>query len=488
MSSFLKDLKIYGLADFIAKIIALVVSPILTRMLSLEQFGAIALLNAVWQPVSLVRFGGMDSAYPFFQAEETDESLRDINIVTSTLVAMVFILGLVLLFVVAELFTGSISRYVGVSSSEFYWFSISLIPSGIIAWLIYILRFLRQAEAYVKVNIMGPILSSLLVLPALYFCLPSDRVIYYFVVASVVNFLAIIWATREFLRIEINPLDHAHFSKPVARKMLGYGLALVPAAVIYSLMTVVNRLQVGWYLGVDDTAVLQLAIMLSAVGSMMSGWFGLAFDPHLMQWISKLQKEEYTAKLQSFLNYLGPTFLLVSALSSIWSCFVISLLYPAKYFMAGTLVPLLLLAIAFSTISRIAIVTVIIARKPTSFIPARMLGLCICTMSGAYFIPRYGLQASAYGIFLGELAILGYWIYLGRFFYENLNLDWLKTVLLSVVTVYFCLVPVIEDQGVFMNNILRHIVTTICIGIFYMIFMGRLRIYTKIFNFIGNRR
>lgn len=441
MSSFVRDLKIYGFADFISKVISLAVSPLLTRILSLEQFGAISLLNAIWQPISVSRYGGMDSAYPFFQADDKDGSRRKEIISTASIFSVFFVFLTAILFATFEFTFHSVSKYSGANPGEVFWFILSLLPSGIVYWLIYTLRFLKEPSSYVRVNFIGPILSSVASIPILYlFVVPEDRLVFYFAISFFINLLSFVWAIIEFKRLGVSPFSYSNFSFMLSKKMLRYGISLIPATILYSLMTVVNRLQVGWYLGPDEVAILQLAIMLSAIGTMLGNWFGLAFDPHLLDWITHLESKEYTERLQEILSIISLLFVAIVFFSSIWSHPVIEFLYPGTYLECARLLPILLMGVVFSTLSRIGIATVLISKKPLFFLPTRALALILSSLLGYILIPRVGLIGAAFSSIAGEIFILLNWIYLGCFYFKNLNLKWgpaLNVSLLGLLVAFF---------------------------------------------------
>ena len=68
--NFKKSLFVYGLIDVFAKLIGLITSPITTRLLTLTQYGAGPLLAAIWSPISLFLYFGMDWAMPYFLAKK----------------------------------------------------------------------------------------------------------------------------------------------------------------------------------------------------------------------------------------------------------------------------------------------------------------------------------------------------------------------------------------------------------------------------------
>ena len=82
-----KNIIIYAGADLAGKSIGLLTSPLLTRLLTPEQFGPTALVLATWGTVTWLQYGGMDNALPFFLAQSDQETHKKQVLVTSTFLA-----------------------------------------------------------------------------------------------------------------------------------------------------------------------------------------------------------------------------------------------------------------------------------------------------------------------------------------------------------------------------------------------------------------
>ncbi|MBW3543819.1 MAG: hypothetical protein KY476_26520, partial [Planctomycetes bacterium] len=63
-----RNMLTYASADLAAMAVSLLVSPIMTRLLTPQQYGVVPLLNAVWAFLSVMRYGSMDFALPLFLA------------------------------------------------------------------------------------------------------------------------------------------------------------------------------------------------------------------------------------------------------------------------------------------------------------------------------------------------------------------------------------------------------------------------------------
>jgi len=62
-----RQFSLFAVADILGLGIGVLVSPITTRLLTPSQYGAVPILAAIWAVFSLMQYGGMDSAFPFFQ-------------------------------------------------------------------------------------------------------------------------------------------------------------------------------------------------------------------------------------------------------------------------------------------------------------------------------------------------------------------------------------------------------------------------------------
>jgi O-antigen/teichoic acid export membrane protein len=269
-----RNMIIYASADLLGRSIGLIASPISTRLLTPEQYGAAPLLGAVWATIALFQYGGMDSAYPFFRSQAEDNQ-REI-VVTSTVVATLSF-GLVwLCFAGCGLIQPWLQTYAKVSQLELIFFLLGLVPGSLIGWYLYLLRFMHQAMPFVRINLLGRVLGVLIALPIVYFTPSQWRLLVIFAVGATLQLVGLAWAFWEFRQLKIQLYRPVDFSKKLGLKMFRYGIVLVPGAVVYSISFVADRLLVGWLAGPDEVAILTLAISLAAIALLLKQFSGVA--------------------------------------------------------------------------------------------------------------------------------------------------------------------------------------------------------------------
>ncbi len=471
--NFKKSLFSYGVADIFSRAIGLITSPITTRMLSMAQYGAVPLLWAVWTPFSIMQFGGMDYAFPFFKANKENETNIISVITTSTIVAYSAICILWGIFFIVAFSNRWLMNYAGVCKLELFFFSLGLLPAGFIYWLCYLLRFLNRADSYVKITLFGRIAPVVLVIPFLPTISQENRLILSLGVGWVISIMALYFALWEIRKIGIWPFDKQNFSISLSKKMLHYGLFLVPAGALYSLISIVNRLLIGYFLGASSVAILSIGMAIGSIGLMISNWFGLAFDPHLVHWIATGKPSVYMHRLQYLSIVLSIIFSMLAALSCIWSLPIIQFLYPHSYEKSASLVPLLMVVATLSTLSRIAIATVMIEQTPKYHIILYFISLFINCLVSIILIPRLGVIGGIIGTVAAEFSILAGWIFIGVIYLGNLKLSWkCPLVSLTASLIFIYLYKPTSIKSFYDFTLLFMITLAVCLFFLVLIIVG----------------
>jgi O-antigen/teichoic acid export membrane protein len=217
----------------------------------MQQYGAGALLSGVWSPFALAQYGGMDSAYPFYLARKKNSKEAQQLIATATFVAYVSVLLVWVGFFIAALSGGWLMSYANVSQPELAFFILGLLPAALIYWLCYLLRYLSRADSYVKITLFGRIAPIVVVLPLLPYVAPEDRLLWSWGLGWIVSFVALIYALFEIHRAGHWPFRRSLFSVRIARDMLKYGVYLIPAGRTYAMISITDRLLVGYLIGTD---------------------------------------------------------------------------------------------------------------------------------------------------------------------------------------------------------------------------------------------
>ena len=422
--NFRKSFLTYGLADLLSRTIGLISSPITTRLFTMTQYGSVPLLSAIWAPFSLAQYGGMDWAYPFYLSRKQSEEQGRQYIATASFLAYVSVVLVWGGFLVAAFTGGWLTTYASVTPGELAFFVLGLLPAALIYWLCYLLRFLHCADSYVRVTLLGRIVPVVVVLPLLPLVEQQHRLILSFGLGWLISLVALIYALYEMCRVGHWPFRWNLFNQLLAREMLKYGLFLVPASVAYALISISDRLLVGYFLVSEGVAWLAVAGAIGSAGNLFAGWFGLAFDPHLSNWVASGEQKVYLPKLQILVNSLSCFFSVLTGLAAVWATPVIAVLYPDAYLPSAALVPVILMTSAVAVLSRIGVTTALIAQTPKFHSVLYPASLVANVAIGLIFIPRMGVMGAVLGTLAVEVLILCGWIYFGRIYTKNLPLQW----------------------------------------------------------------
>lgn len=470
MSKLGKDILTYGVIDLVARTIGLITSPITTRLLTLGQYGAGPMLSALWAPLALLQFGGMDSAYPFFKAKTDDPKDAERMLVTATYVSNFFMFLLWGIFSLFALHGVWLSKYAEVSELELLLFVLSILPSGLMGWMLYVLRYKQEAKLFAKITITSRILPALFIIPLMMSVVQPNRLLVSWGATLVIQILAVFYSLYAIKKAGISLYSKSDFSFPLSKKMLKYGLFLAPAFMIYSMTNVVDRILVGWYMGPEFVGLLQLAMAVGGVAMMLSSWFGMAFDPHLIDWIGKKKIKEYVPQLQNLIHLLAPTFFGMACGAAVWSEWLFYYVYPMDYLSSAKVVPLLIFAGAFAVMSRIGIATILIADQPRKQLYVYAIAFFINLAVGIVLIPSLGIQGAIWGTICAEIFILSSWIFLGLKIYKNLQISWKMAYLMAFAACIFILFYDSGDVGA-SSGFMRAIIATIIIATLYFSYL-----------------
>lgn len=435
----LKNLLVYSVADILGKSILLILSPILTRILTPSQYGAIPLLTSIWAILSIIQYGGFDTAFYMFRAQTTDEREREKIRITSSTMGVLFLTSFLLLLSGIALSTNWITQYAGVTQLELIFFLLGLLPSAIAYLAIFIFRYLHLSMPYVRINLISKVFSVVVSVPFMIMTPQQDRLLVMFVVIFVTQMLTLIWVYREFYNLKIPLFERTLFSRSLARKMFIFGIAFFPSSLIYSCSVYVDRIIVGYFSDPAKVAVIGLSVSLASGVLMLKSWFSLVWDPLLIEWLATKRADYYLPKLQRVIPFVSATFFCLAILAKLWATFFIDFIYPAHFHEVAEIIPILILAGGVSVLTLIAIATVVIDNTSRFRIQVNLLALTLNIIVAIWLIPRVGIKGAALGTLTGELVVLISWIFVGKFYLKNLNLDWLTSGSVAVAVLIFVL-------------------------------------------------
>ena len=421
-----RDILTYAAADMTGMAIGLLVTPVSTRLLTPEQFGIAGLLTVVWGFISIARYGAMDFALPMFLAKPSNdaEAHRRSVLWSATNVATLSAIVLCAAFATVCASRPSALRLAEATPRELMIFAAGVLPAALVAWYSLVFRYLHRAPAYAGMNLFVRIGAVAFSIPVMFYVAQERRLEVFLAGAAIAGFFAAAWGLWKLQRLIGWPHLRERFSRAIVRDMFRCGIVLIPGAAVYAFSAILDRLMVEYYSGPAEVAVLSLTLSLGAPVVALRTWFALVWDPYLIRLVSTADRRDYHLRMQQAITTLLLTFMPLAVLAAVWGRPVVEFLYPESYYRAAELLPLLVLQTGISALSLIAVATILISRTPR-FHPwvygcglLTNFGLCLL------FVPRWGAYGAVLSTLCSEVVILAGWVFVGRLWQRNLQLNW----------------------------------------------------------------
>jgi O-antigen/teichoic acid export membrane protein len=263
---------IYGLGQVSGRAVNLLLVPVLTRVLTPQAYGVSDLVLAYSQTALLVLVFGMDGALArlFYDQPDREARIRMVSssllfrLVTGTAVALT--LGLVVVPLAAPLLAGEAYRkYLVIGALTLPFTLLTLFANDV-------LRVTFQPWKFIALNLAQTVTVGGL---TLYLVVVRDLgvvgVLYGKLGGDALTALLGLVLCRHSIR--------PRFDRTALRRMLAYGLPLVPVAFAYGLITGVDRFFLQRTRALEEVAVYAVAMKFFALATMGVSAFQLAFGP-----------------------------------------------------------------------------------------------------------------------------------------------------------------------------------------------------------------
>ena len=312
---------VYGLGQVGGRVVQLLLVPVLTRALSRGAFGVGELVMAYLQTAALVLVFGMDGALARFFYQEPDRTARVRMVSTSFLFRAAItvaaaVLGALLARPLAEELIGSEAyrKYLRIGAATLPWTLVVMFANDV-------LRVTFQPWKFIALNVAQTALVG-----GISLWLVLER---HLGVAGVLyGRLAGDGASALFGLLLIRHALRPRFDRVVLRRMLAYGLPLVPVAFAYGAIGSVDRYVLQRTRSLEEVAVYAVAIKFFAVVGMAVAAFQLAYGPFAYARADSPEAPRLFARVLSAFVALGSLAALAVAL---FAPETLALLVPASY-------------------------------------------------------------------------------------------------------------------------------------------------------------
>jgi O-antigen/teichoic acid export membrane protein len=449
------DVAVYSTGNLLIKGLSLISAPIFTRIFIPAQYGAWSYINVMVAFMTGILLLGGDNAYTryFFQCESEEEK----QTLTATWLTFLAIWSIVVIAAILPFSSNLASWMLGEDGYRAAWV-IGLVSSPLAMMNLSLAQALRnrfRAKEFMLFNLGTAILTiSLAVLFVLVFDLGVAGALLGAALASLVMIPLRLWVIRDLLS--------RSFSLQFLKKIIIFGLPLVPMNIAFWLFSNADRLMLARLASLDEVGIYSIAGSMAAVIMLLQNAIGQSWLPHGI----KTYEEDQILAAQVFRKIMiiflaGSGFIITGFVALAQE--VLFILVPSAYYTAFTVIPFLAAGFIFFTSAHVSVVAIMVKNK-TVYIMIACWAIAILNIGLNYLlIPRFGIAGAGAATGISYMLFAGSYAFISRQLWPVAYPGKLIALLLIVPLVAVALIALIASYGpgVMINLSLKLLVLTI---------------------------
>ncbi len=383
----------YLTGNISTQLLGFITFPILTRILSIEQYGILSLISTTMLfSVAIAKAGLSDGIIRFYK--EFSESQERLTLFSST----IFIRGLLfsaLTVLIYIIIFSSMSKYLFISDRYIVYFmimAVSLFLEPLKTIVLNVLRATGRTLFFNLINLLGRIISIALSLLMLIYIFHEFYGYFIGIVFSeiIVSLILFYWF---FTNYKINLTK---VSGSLTMKLTKFGIPLLFTEISYLLLTYVDRYLIVAYLGESSLGLYSIGYNLAmyiAVAINLSLTY--AVIPIFVDIYEREGKEKTEKFLEKCLHYLLMAIIPICAGYYLVSEDLIITLASQKYATAATFSPIILIGTFFLGINNILNAGLYLKKKSMTILIIMFSAVIINIVMNLILLPKYELTGAA---------------------------------------------------------------------------------------------
>jgi len=475
--SFLYHSAVYWTGKMLARSISIILLPIYTAYLVPAEYGILSIFGIIIDVFMLVFSLQLPTAIYRYWAKAESEKERQLIIGTSFLVTIfvAFFLMLPIYFWAAPIACFlDIEPYTNLLRLVLFEIQIALILS-----IFYVdMRIRDESKLYSALEIIASLAIGVL---SVFFVVYMSWGVAGMISAQVLIFLfiAVCCAPRFFRRLTLR------IDLSLIRKMIGFALPLIPAAVAMAAVHTSDRLFIQKMLGAADTGIYAIGYKFGMLVSI------LVVGPFLLIWEPKsfeiAREENAVERYAEVFTYLTVTVSFVAVALTGLSREIVMIMVDEKYWNAYRVIPWVAWSYVFFAMSMVARVGLLVEKKTMVSAWIVLLIFFINITGNFLLISRLGILGAAISTLF---SFVMYFIVNLLYSYEYIPIKFelKKLVYLFVIIIFFSIIMnSIHIDNAYLSISLKLLVLSFMPGIlFFLGFFTQLELGQRIRSYIPN--
>jgi len=385
---------IYGLGGTLNKLIGFFLLPIYTRLLTPADYGILSLLTVTSGLATLIAQVGMGSAM-FREVIFEGSEERDVESTT-----LYFLLGeSAVFFGTMILISSKLATLIfGATDYSFLLRLMFLADFFGVIDVVFMARLRARAQSsFYSILSVSRFVTGICL--NLYFIVVLRRGVEGLIIAGLIS--AALFATL-YLILLARDLRLV-FSLPILRRMLKFGVPLVPVGLSSLLLTMADRYFLKHFSTTTQVGLYSLGYNIGLVMLLVENAFQLAYPPYKFAIAKQANAKHQFARILTY--YLLAFGFLAMALSLLAKELLMIMATP-KFYPAAAVVPLIALSYIFSGVRHMTNTGLAIMNK-NYYVPPIIVGSALLNLGLNYvLIPPYGIMGAAWATILSYLFLV----------------------------------------------------------------------------------
>ncbi|MCC7202300.1 MAG: oligosaccharide flippase family protein [Nitrospirae bacterium] len=367
--------------------------PILTRILSREEYGMLGLVTTtMFVVVAIAKAGLSDGIVRFYKEYDSTPEERDIFSSTVVIRGLVFSLSTVFLYIVIFL---TVRKFLNVDIKYVVCFMIMsgyflLRPLNVI--ILNILRVTGRTIFFNFINLLGKITAVVCSLLLLLYIIGA---FYGYFIGLVLSelFVSIILFYWFFTHYKI---VLSKVSGSLAMSLVKFGLPLLITELSYLLLSYADRYLIAAYQGVDDLGIYSVGYnVASYISDMMMFSLSYAVVPIYVALYQKEGRERTEEFLSKCMHYLLVAIIPICIGYTLVSRDLLVTLASKRYLEAAQFSPIILFGSFFLGMNNILNAGLYLGKKTRVILAIMLTAVIVNIILNLFLLPVYGIMGSA---------------------------------------------------------------------------------------------
>lgn len=444
-----KHSAIYAAGTMLRRLTGFVMLPIYTQYLTPADYGTVALLTMAIDIVSVLV--GLRISQALFRYYVMADGRAEKNEIVSTVLFTVIIgssIGVAFLYSISALLSYAIfGSYDFVK--ELQLFSFTILLNAIMTSCLSYLRACRMPVLFVSIS-------------AMYLAL---QVIFniIFVVVMELHVIGVIYSAlcsgvlmAAFLLIYTLAKVGIKYSRVVAKKVIMFTLPLMVAALGGFCVVYMDKYFLRVFSGLSDVGLYTLALRLSSIVTLVFEAFNMAWG---VEQFEVVKRDDSRKIFEQVFRYLSAVLFIVGAGVALFSQDILWLMAAPSFAGAGSIVPILVLAVIIVAFSNFNNFGIQLAERTRHLAESTWLKASVALVCYLLLIPVLGVYGAAIGFLIGNLVELR-WNYIYSKKLYDMELQWKSIAMMGMVSILFVTIGVslpINDLFYFFVKVVLYI-------------------------------